>query len=56
MLIFHNHPSGNLNPSPQDDALTRKIADAAKLLDIRLLDHIIITDGAFYSYQDQSRL
>ena len=56
MLIFHNHPSGNLNPSPQDDALTRKIAEAAKLLDIRLLDHIILTDGSHYSYQDESRL
>lgn len=49
MILFHNHPSGALKPSPQDDALTRKICEAARLLDIRVNDHIIITDGAHYS-------
>ena len=52
MILFHNHPSGALKPSPQDDALTRKICEAARLLDIRVNDHIIITDGAHYSYHD----
>ena len=56
IIVFHNHPSGQLNPSPQDDALTLKIADACRLMDIRLNDHIIITDAAYYSYRDHSRL
>ena len=56
MIVFHNHPSGTLRPSPQDDAITRKIAEAAKLIDTRLNDHIIITDGAYFSYNDQGRL
>ncbi|MDE7459221.1 MAG: hypothetical protein K2M77_10190, partial [Muribaculaceae bacterium] len=54
--VFHNHPSGTLRPSPQDDAITRKIAEAAKLIDTRLNDHIIITDGDYFSYNDQGRL
>ena len=56
MIVFHNHPSGTLRPSPQDDAITRKIAEAAKLIDTRLNDHIIITDGDYFSYNDQGRL
>lgn len=56
MILFHNHPSGNLRPSAQDDALTRKIIEAAKLMDVKVLDHIIITDGSYYSYQDESRI
>lgn len=56
MILFHNHPSGNLMPSSQDDALTRKIADAAKLIDLRVNDHIIVTDCAYYSYNDEGRL
>ncbi|MDE6542102.1 MAG: DNA repair protein RadC [Muribaculaceae bacterium] len=56
MLIFHNHPSGNLNPSPQDESITRKIRDAAALFDIRLNDHIIVTPGAFYSFHDHGKI
>ena len=56
MILFHNHPSGNLRTSAQDDALTSKIKSGAALLDIRLNDHIIITDGAYYSYNDHGRL
>lgn len=56
MILCHNHPSGNLTPSIQDDNLTKKICDAAKLLDIVVHDHIIITDGGFYSYSEQGRL
>lgn len=50
MLLFHNHPSGNLKPSPQDQSLTRKICDAAKLFDMRVNDHLIITDSNYYSF------
>lgn len=57
MILFHNHPSGTMKPSPQDDSLTRKIADAARLLDIRVNDHIIInTDFGFYSYHDEGKI
>lgn len=56
MIIFHNHPSGNNKPSIQDDALTRKIKEAAALFDIRLDDHIIITPHSYFSYTDNSRL
>lgn len=57
MILFHNHPSGNLNPSIQDDNLTKRICDGAKAIDIRVNDHIIINDGGdFYSYHDHKRL
>lgn len=56
IILCHNHPSGNLRPSLQDDKLTAKLKSAAELLDIALLDHIIITDKTFYSYADESRL
>lgn len=56
IVICHNHPSGNLTPSIPDDNLTNKVSQAAKLLDINLLDHIIIGDNHFYSYADEGRL
>ncbi|MDE6098251.1 MAG: hypothetical protein K2G24_05125, partial [Muribaculaceae bacterium] len=56
LLLFHNHPSGNLVPSPQDDAVTRKIKEACKLFDITVNDHLIVTDSGFYSYYDNGRL
>ncbi len=56
MILFHNHPSGSLLPSEQDDNLTRRITAAAKLMDIRVNDHIIVTDGGYYSYHDHGRI
>jgi len=56
MIIFHNHPSGNLRPSTQDETLTRKIRDAAAIFDIRLNDHIIVTPGAYFSFHDEGLL
>lgn len=56
IILVHNHPSGNLRPSPQDDQLTRHIKDGAQLLDMRVLDHIIITQAGYYSYADEGRL
>ncbi|WP_136467996.1 JAB domain-containing protein [Flagellimonas onchidii] len=53
VILAHNHPSGNLNPSTQDKQLTQRIKEAAKLLDIAVLDHIIITPfGEYYSFAD----
>jgi DNA repair protein RadC len=42
LILSHNHPSGNLKPSNADEALTKKISEAGKLLDIQVLDHVII--------------
>lgn len=56
IILFHNHPSGNLTPSTHDDLLTQKLQKTAKLLDINLLDHIIIADTRYYSYADEGRL
>lgn len=52
MMLFHNHPSGNLQPSTSDINLTKKICDAAKILDIRVLDHLIIGNDEYKSFFD----
>lgn len=52
MIICHNHPSGNLSPSDADRAVTRRIGEAAKLFDIVLLDHLILTEEGYYSFAD----
>lgn len=56
IALVHNHPSGQLRPSGQDDDLTRRIVAAAKLLDIRVIDHLIIAPGGYYSYNDEGKL
>lgn len=55
-IIFHNHPSGTLAPSAEDDSLTRKIVNGAAAIGTRINDHIIITDSGYYSYCDNNRL
>lgn len=56
LAVCHNHPSGNLHPSKQDDSLTMNIKRACETMRLHFLDHIIITDGAYYSYQEEGRL
>ena len=56
IIISHNHPSGNTQPSNADDQVTNKIKEASLLHDIRLLDHIIIANERYYSYADEGRL
>ena len=56
IILFHNHPSQNLNPSEADKQITQKIAKAGKFLDIILLDHIIITESSYFSFSDEGRL
>lgn len=56
MILVHNHPSGSLRPSAQDDALTDKLKNAAKLIDVCVVDHIIFSSRGFYSYSDEGRL
>lgn len=56
LILAHNHPSGTLNPSTADRRLTEKIYSAAKIMDISVHDHIIITDSDYYSFRDQGLL
>lgn len=56
IILVHNHPSGNPLPSGEDDNLTRRIKDGAKILGIRVLDHIIIARHKSFSYADDGRL
>ena len=53
IIFAHNHPSGNKNPSNADNKLTQKIHDAAKVLDIEFLDHLIITKHGHFSFADE---
>lgn len=53
IVLVHNHPSGNIQPSKQDIALTERVFEAAQLFDIRLLDHVIIAKGAHYSFRGE---
>jgi len=53
VVVGHNHPSGDPAPSPDDHALTRRLRQAAELLGIPLLDHLIVADGASFSYAQQ---
>lgn len=52
IIVAHNHPSGNLSPSEADKKLTQKLKKASEYLDIKLLDHIIITKEDFFSFSD----
>jgi len=52
IIVCHNHPSGNLNPSESDTKITQKIKEAGNLMDIQLLDHLIISDKDYYSFAD----
>ncbi len=56
LILLHNHPSGDPEPSPQDIDVTRKFAVAAKLLDMEVLDHVIIGDGLFVSLHERGFL
>ena len=56
VILSHNHPSGNLKPSHQDQQLTKKVKEALLLFDIQLLDHLIITDKAYFSFADEGIL
>lgn len=56
LIICHNHPSGNLNPSVSDKQLTQKVKQAGETLDIKLLDHLIITEKEYFSFADHNIL
>ena len=56
IIVCHNHPSGNLNPSESDTKITQKIKEAGNLMDIQLLDHLIISEKDYYSFADNGLL
>ncbi|MBR4154340.1 MAG: JAB domain-containing protein, partial [Paludibacteraceae bacterium] len=58
IVLCHNHPSGSIQPSAEDRKLTKRVASAVELLDIKLVDHVIITSdrSQFYSFSDQGEL
>ncbi len=53
LVLCHNHPSGNNNPSKADIDITRKLSDAGKILDIRVLDHLIVAENNYFSFADE---
>ena len=56
VILLHNHPSGDPTPSSEDFAVTKQLADAGRILGIRVLDHIILGDETYYSFKDEGRL
>lgn len=56
MVLCHNHPSGNLKPSNADISITKKLSEAAAIMDIKVLDHIILADGSYFSFADEGML
>src|SRR5690606_1039682 len=56
IILAHNHPSGNLQPSTADISLTKKIMEGGKLLDVPVIDHIIVTGHGYYSFADEGAL
>jgi DNA repair protein RadC len=53
VILAHNHPSGELKPSDSDLKIPEQLMDAGKILGIKVLDHIIISKGGYYSFQDE---
>lgn len=56
IALCHNHPSGNARPSGEDNRLTDRLAKACKMMNIHFLDHVIVTDGKYYSYRDEGTI
>ncbi len=56
IVLCHNHPSGNINPSGEDNRLTERLHRSAELIGIKVLDHIVVCEHAYYSYADEGKL
>jgi DNA repair protein RadC len=56
LILCHNHPSGNLRPSKADEELTFKIKEAARFLDIRVIDHLIVSEEGYFSFADEGMI
>ncbi len=55
-FVCHNHPSGDLTPSAEDQRVTRMLKEAAEIIGIKLLDHVIVTDSGYYSFSEELKL
>ena len=53
IICVHNHPSANITPSTQDKTFTKELCDAGKLMEIKVLDHVIVGDNQYYSFADE---
>ncbi len=56
LVLVHNHPSGSIRPSRDDDQLTDRLKRACQLMNLHLMDHVIVTDGNYYSYREEGKL
>lgn len=56
LAVCHNHPSGSLRPSKCDDELTKCLSRACEVMRLKFLDHVIVTDGAYYSYHEEGKV
>ena len=56
LAVCHNHPSGNLRPSSHDVAITESLRQACNIMRIHFLDHVIVTDGSYYSFHEEGRI
>ena len=56
VTICHNHPSGSVRPSRQDDALTQQVRQACEVMRLHFMDHVIVADGNYYSYREEGRV
>ena len=56
VAICHNPPSNNAHPSREDDIITKRVKEACEIMRLYFLDHLIITDGAYYSYREEGRI
>ena len=56
LVLAHNHPSGNMKPSRQDMDITKQVKEAARLMRITVIDHLILTDAGYYSFADEGQL
>ncbi len=56
LILVHNHPAGSLQPSHADKAITKRLIDACKLVELKLMDHVIFTEDGYYSFADEGML
>ena len=56
IILAHNHPSGQLKPSGEDEKITKKIKQFGEFIEMPVLDHLIITDNGYFSFSDQDLL
>ena len=56
VILAHNHPSGNLKPSESDEKITQQVLEGLKLLEVKLLDHVILTETNYYSFADNGKI